>query len=653
VLAYAAMADPVFFRDLAYVFVAALLGAGLAWMVRQPLIIGYVLGGILIGPFTPGPAVADLHTFELFAEIGIVLLMFSIGIEFSLRDLLRVRWVALVGGPLGILLTVALALGAGSVLGWPVLESTVIGFVVSVASTMVLARLLIDRGEMRATHGRIMIGISLVEDLAVVVLMVLIPALGTIDRGRLIAIVLAVARAALILVPFGYLAARVIPPLMTRVARTRNDELFLVVVLAIGLGTAAVTQAAGLSLALGAFLAGLIINNSDYAHESLARLLPLRDLFVAFFFVTIGALIDPTVVLANLPLLAVMLALIVPGKFVVRTTVVWLFGYRPRTAALVGAGLAQIGEFSFVLVQAARQAGHVGDDVYSATLAAALLSLLVNAALVREAPRWLHAVGLETTRRMPSTVDDPSPPREKHVVLCGFGRVGSAVGEALDTFGIPYAVIERDPDVVVGLRARAVRCVFGDAAHPELLRWAGVDRAALVIVALPEIDRARLVVRAARSLHPGVPIIARAHGRAEGESLRVTGATEVIQPELEASATVIRHTLAAVGLSKELALGYLERFRDAMQSAAAPAAAAVRPLPEVREVVLRGGVLADQSLREGRIRERFGVTIVAISRTDGVVLNPAPDAILRAGDRVRAFGLPDQLAAFGVAATQG
>src|SRR5512132_2290663 len=162
--------DPVFFRDLAFVIVAALFGATLAWMLRQPLILGYVLGGILIGPFTPGPSVADLHTFEVFAEIGIVLLMFSVGIEFSLRDLLRVKWVALVGGPLGILLTVGLALGAGALLGWPVLQATTIGFVVSVASTMVLARLLIDRGELRSTHGRIMIGIALVEDLAVVVL---------------------------------------------------------------------------------------------------------------------------------------------------------------------------------------------------------------------------------------------------------------------------------------------------------------------------------------------------------------------------------------------------------------------------------------------------------------------------------------------------
>jgi CPA2 family monovalent cation:H+ antiporter-2 len=639
--------DPVFFRDLAFVVVAALFGATLAWMLRQPLILGYVLGGILIGPFTPGPSVADLHTFEVFAEIGIVLLMFSVGIEFSLRDLLRVKWVALVGGPLGILLTVGLALGAGALLGWPVLQATTIGFVVSVASTMVLARLLIDRGELRSTHGRIMIGIALVEDLAVVVLTVLLPALGAVEPDRLAAVAVAVGKSLLILVPFLYVAARVIPAVMTRVAKTRNDELFLVVVLAIGLGTAAVTQAVGLSVALGAFLAGLIINNSDYAHESLARLLPLRDIFVAFFFVTVGALIDPPLVLHNLPLLGVMLALIVVGKLAVRTAIVRLFGYSTATAALVGVGLAQIGEFSFVLVQVARQAGHVGDAVFATTLAAALLSILVNAVLVREAPRWLRAAGVRARHRPAAATPHA---RRDHVVLCGFGRVGSAVGEALDTFGIPYAVIERDPDIVTGLRARGVPCAFGDAAHRGLLAWAGVGHAALVIVALPEIDRARRVVKAARELQTGVPVFARAHGRAEGESLRLMGATEVIQPELEASATLIRHTLATVRLPKELTLAYLERFRDAMQTAGADPAIVAHPLPEVREVALGPGPLADQSLREARIRERFGVTVVAVSRNGSVVLNPPPDAILRSGDHVRVFGLPDQLAAFAAAA---
>jgi CPA2 family monovalent cation:H+ antiporter-2 len=394
--------EPLVFRDLAYVFAAAVLGGGLAWLARQPLILGYVLGGILVSPLTPGPSVSDLHTFELFAEIGVVLLMFSIGLEFSLRDLLQVRRVALLGAPIGILLSIGLGLAAGWALGWPPSQGLVVGILISVASTMVLARLLIDRGELNTRHGRVMIGITLVEDLAVVILIVLMPALAAPGAEGLGAVGLALLRAGAILVPFWLLASRVMPRVLTWVARTRSPELFLLVVLAIAIGTAALTQAAGLSLALGAFLAGLLVSESDYAHETLARVLSLRDAFVALFFVTLGALIDPRVALSNLPLLAVMIGLVLVGKLVLWTGVVALFGYSLWTSLLVGVGLTQIGEFSFILVQVARGAGHVGDDVYNATLAASLLTILINATLVRLAPRWLGRRGEEDTAAAPA-----------------------------------------------------------------------------------------------------------------------------------------------------------------------------------------------------------------------------------------------------------
>src|SRR5438876_1195524 len=505
--------DPNFFRDLAWVIVAAVAGGALAWLARQPLILGYVVGGILVGRFTPGPTVSDTHTFELFAEIGVVLLMFSVGIEFSLRDLLRVRWVALLGGPLGIVLTAALGAGARVVLGWPPGQGLVIGLVISVASTMVLVRLLMDRGELHTRHGRVMIGISLVEDLAVVALTVLLPALGAGVTERPIAVAIAFGKAALVLVPALFLAARVVPALMRRVARTQNDELFLLVVLAIGLGTGALTQVA-------------------------------------------------------------------------------------------------------------RGAGLVGDDVYNATLAASLFSILFNALLVRHVPGWLDALW-HFRARGPSVAEAT---RSGGVVLCGFGRVGSEIGEALETFEVPYTVIERDPDICAQLRARGVPCVFGDAAHRALLARAGVARAPLVIVALPEIERARLAVAAVRALRPDVPLLARAHGRAEAEALRAKGATEIIQPELEASATLIRHALAALGLPKDRTIAYLERYRSAMERADAGGVAAVA-LPEVHELALGAGGITDRSLRDARIRERFGVTVVAIRRADGLVLNPPPDTM--------------------------
>jgi CPA2 family monovalent cation:H+ antiporter-2 len=640
------VADPVFFRDLAYVFIAAVLGAVLARLAHQPLILGYVVAGMFVSPLTPGPAVSDLHTFELFAEIGVVLLMFSIGIEFSLRDLLRVKWVAIVGGPLGILLSVALGLGVGGLLGWTVIQGIVVGMVVSVASTMVLARLLLDRGELHTRHGRVMIGITLVEDLAVVVLIVLVPRLGALDAERLISIGGALGLGIAILVPFFYLAAKVVPPVLAHVARMRSQEVFLLVALAIALGTAALTQAVGLSLALGAFLAGLLISESDYAHEALARLLPLRDVFVALFFVTVGALINPGAVVENPSLLGVIVALVILGKLVIWTGVVALFGQPLWTAVLVGVGLTQIGEFSFILIRVARGAGHVSDDVYNAVLAASLLTILGNAFLVRSVPGWVKKLRLPREGVSP-LADTDARGLGRHVVVCGFGRVGSEVAEGLEAFRVPYVAIDADPDVVRNVRRRGVRCLFGDATSDHILETASVDQAAMIIVAVPEIESAHLAVQRVKARNPAVPILARAHDAAGRERLITAGATEVIQPEVEAGATLIRHTLRRLALPRDEVLAYLERFRVAMEDAPAGPATG-EALPEVADIVLgASSPITDQSLRDARVRERFGVTIITVIRADGdVQSHPAAETILRPGDRVRVFGLPAQIDAF-------
>jgi CPA2 family monovalent cation:H+ antiporter-2 len=637
------VADPVVFRDLAYVFVAAVLGAILARLARQPLILGYVAAGVLISPLTPGPAVSDLHTFEIFAEIGVVLLMFSIGTEFSLRDLLHVKWIAILGGPLGILLSVGLGVAVAPLIGWTPLEGAVVGMVVSVASTMVLARLLLDRGELHTRHGRIMIGITLVEDLAVVVLIVILPRLGALDASRLLAIAGALGTGIAILVPFFYLAAKVVPPVLTYVARMQSQEVFLMVALAIALGTAALTHAVGLSLALGAFLAGLLISASDYAHETLARLLSLRDAFVAMFFVTIGALINPGAVAQHLPLLAVIVGLVIVGKLVIWTGVVALFRQPFTTALLVGVGLTQIGEFSFILIQVARVAGHVGDEIYHAILAASLLTILVNALLVRYVPRWLDRTGGPGHR-------DAAPEGRAvagHVVVCGFGRVGSQVAAALETFQTPYVAIDADPDTVRTVRRRGVRCLFGDASNEHLLDTANVDRASLVVVAVPPVERAYLAVRYVRSRNAQVPILARAHTFADRDRLTSAGATEVIQPEVEAASTLIRHALRRLDLPRDRVLEYLERFRLAMDDAP-PGTPPGEALPQIADVLLlEAPRLTDQSLRDSRIRESFGVTVVALTRSNGdVVLHPPPETILRPRDTVRVFGRPDQIAAF-------
>jgi K+:H+ antiporter len=315
---------------------------------------------------------------------------------------------------------------------------------------------------------------------------------------------------------------------------------------------------------------------------------------------------------------------------------------------LAAVGLTQIGEFSFILVQAARGAGLVGADVYNATLATALVSILANAALVRFAPRWLSRMARD---RGLGAAETPRDGEGARVVLCGFGRIGSAVGEALETFGVRFVAIETDPDVVRALRARRVSCLYGDAAHPNLLEAADVGRARLVVLTLPEADHAQLAVARIRAINPGVPILARAHRRDAGEALRAAGATVVVEPEVEAAARFIQHALERLELPDRQLDVYLARFRDAM-TAGHPSRSKSEPgLPEVRELPLREGPLDGVTLRDAHIRERFGVTVVAIARDGGaVVANPPADAIVRAGDRLRVFGLPAQIDALAMAA---
>jgi len=381
--------NPLLFRDLAYIFIAATAGGLLAWRLNLPLILGFVVGGIVISPFTPGLQLSDVHTFHELAEAGVVFLMFSIGAEFSVPDLLRVKWVAAGGGALGITLSIGLAVLTAKLVGWSMIQGVVIGATVSVASTMVLARLLTDRGAMGTTYGRVMIGITLVEDLAVVLMTVVLPSFGSSDQDRFMKAAWTLGKAIILLVPLALVAMKLVPALLRRAKATKNAELQLLIAIAICLGTAALAHAIGFSVALGAFLAGLAISGSEDLREAHDQLMPVRDAFVALFFVSLGTLIEPEVVRHSLPLLGVMLLLILPGKFLIWTLVVKLFGYSTRNALAVAVGLTQIGELSFVIVQTAATAGMVREDVFNATLAASLISIFLNVFAVRGLLAWL------------------------------------------------------------------------------------------------------------------------------------------------------------------------------------------------------------------------------------------------------------------------
>jgi CPA2 family monovalent cation:H+ antiporter-2 len=376
--------DHVFiFRDIAMVFAGAFLAGALFWRLRQPLILGYVFAGLILSPLTPGPRVHDVHTFQVMAEVGVILLMFSVGIEFSIPELLRVKWVALIGAPLGISLSIGLGAGVGALLGWPLSQGIAVGSIISVASTMVLMSLLMDRGELGSPAGRIMVTLTLVEDLAVVILTVLLPGFSSSGGGDSLQVLWRIAKALLLLIPVVFAGWKIVPRLLAQAEKTCNDEISLLLALTICLVVAALTEAVGLSLALGAFVGGLLLGSSACAHKPAAKTLPIRDAFVALFFVTIGMLIDPRTWLSNWRLLIVMTTMVLVGKFAAWFAVVRLFGYPAQTALRVGVGLTQIGEFSFILAEVSRQSNLIGPDVYNATLAVSLITILANASLFK------------------------------------------------------------------------------------------------------------------------------------------------------------------------------------------------------------------------------------------------------------------------------
>jgi monovalent cation:H+ antiporter-2, CPA2 family len=384
------------YRDIAMVFACAFACGLVAWRLRQPILLGYVLAGLILSPLTPGIRVHDVRTFEIMAEIGVILLMFSIGIEFSIPELLKVKWVALLGAPFGILISVGLGVGVGALLGWPLLQGIAVGCIISVASTMVMMRLLMERGELLSESGRVMITLTLVEDLAVVILTILLPGLNSAE-GNYSQVAWKIGRALLLLVPIAFAGWKIIPRLLARIEKTGNDEISLLLALTICLVVAAVTEMIGLSLALGAFVAGLLLGNSDFVHKLEKQTLPLRDAFVALFFVTIGMLIDPKTWLSSWQLVAVLAGLIIVGKFLVWSGIVRAFGYRWDTAKRVGIGLTQIGEFSFILAQVSLNAGLISREIYNATLVASLVTILANATFFKflkpalppkPAPHW-------------------------------------------------------------------------------------------------------------------------------------------------------------------------------------------------------------------------------------------------------------------------
>ncbi len=535
----------------------------LAVRLRLPPLVGYLLAGVAVGPFTPG-FVADAGLASQLAEIGVILLMFGVGLHFSPGDLLAVRGIAVPGAIGQILAATALGALVAHLWGWPWGSGIVFGISLSVASTVVLLRALEDRGELETGDGRIAVGWLIVEDLVTVLVLVLLPALsvplggtaaaaGHGGPGLAAAIAWTLVKVAAFVGLMLVVGRRAVPWLLERVARTGSRELFTLAVLATALGIAVGASALfGVSFALGAFFAGMVISESDLSTKAASDALPLQDAFAVLFFVAVGMLFDPTILVRQpLRVVAVMLIVMV-GKSIAAGVIVLLFRYPLRTALTISASLAQIGEFSFILAALGMSLGLLPPEAQSLIVAGALLSITLNPLVFRTIEpidRWLRSHPRFARRLEPAAVLAEAPEGldadhlRGHAVLVGFGRVGGRVGMALSGRGIPFTVIEHDRDAAASLRRRSIPVVYGDAARPGVLEHAGLRHARLLVVTAPDPFQARAVIDLSRRINPGIDIVVRTHSDGEREYLEGKNVGKAVMGEHELGEAMARYAL--------------------------------------------------------------------------------------------------------------
>jgi len=553
--------------SMAIVLGVALIGGMAVRLLKLPVILGYLLSGIVIGPFGLR-LIQDVDEVETMATIGVVLLMFALGLEFSLKTLRRVGRIALMGGTAQIAATVALGVMMGWLLGWSIREAVLFGMFISLSSTIIVLKTLMDRGELGSPHGRVMIGILLVQDLSVVPMMVILPSLEESGMALLGALGWAVLKAIAFLAVIFVLGFWVFPMFMRRVAGVGSRELFLLTVICVGLGAAYGAYQAGLSIALGAFVAGLLVSESDYAYQALADVRPLRDVFAVLFFVSLGMLIDPGFIAENPGEVAAVVAAIVVGKFLITSFVPLVFRYSAKTTLFVGSGMFQIGEFSFILAALALELELISNYLYSLTLTAALITMLLTPfAMNLVSGLYCRLVQSERGSKLLSSGLDPDPmdegkPLTNHVVICGYGRVSRNLGRVLERRKFSYLVIDIDPRVISSARERGIPCIYGDASNPEILAQAQLARARVLVVTFPDPIATRLAVENARRINSRLDVVARVHRDEDTESLKGLGVAELVRPELEAGLEIIRHTLHRFGLTTQEILYIINTLRE-------------------------------------------------------------------------------------------
>lgn len=641
-----------FLKTLVIIFGVSASVIFLLHKLRVPSIVGFLTAGVLLGPHGFG-LVRDIREVELLAEVGIILLLFTIGLEISLKNLKRIRSAVLGGGLSQVLLTLL----ATAAIAYPFLQrwntSLFAGFLVALSSTAIVMKMLFDRGEIDSPHGRLSIGILIFQDLCVVPLILLIPILSG-ASGSFIELLWTLLKSATIIFVVIFGARWLVPNILHQIVHTRSRELFVITIILLCLGTALFTSWLGLSLALGAFLAGLIISESEYAYQAISDILPFKDSFNGLFFVSIGMLMNLSFLRENVLLILIGVAIILLLKIFTGSFSVYLIGHPLRISLQAGIHLAQIGEFSFVLAMAGKSAGLISESHYQLFLSASVITMILTPFLFQASPSisaWVSSKKLlDRLDRMRKREEKEIlfPGKEDHVIIIGFGLNGKNLAEVLRETSIPYVVLDLNNETAREMRKRGEPIFYGDGTSPEILHKLGLASARMLVVVISDPASTRRIVRLARKENPKIYIIVRTRYTAEVEDLLQLGANEVIPEEFETSIEIFAKVLHRYQVPRNLLFDQIERIRSGSYEALRRVELPVKSLPEKCEIITdietetyligEQTPAAGHTIRDLKIRSRTGATVIAVRRDGEILPSPDPDFVFKTGDIVYLIG---------------
>lgn len=660
--------DLTLFTDIEIIFGLSILILLLFHKVRLSPVLGFLVTGIIAGPHVLG-IIREVEQVEVLSEIGIILLLFTIGVEMSIKELWDIKRFVLVGGGLQVVITTALVYYVSLYMGYSPNTALFLGFLVSLSSTAIVLKLFQEKGETYTTYGKISLGILIFQDIVIVPMILLTPILAGVpstsgDSGANFLL------KGLGIMLFVIVSARwVMPALLFRIAKTRNRELFLVTIIFTVFGTAWLTSKAGLSLALGAFLAGLIISESEYSHQAVGNMMPFKDVFISFFFVSIGMLMDVSFFLENITILLALAAMVIFVKSIAAGLVTFILGYPLRTTIITGMTLAQVGEFSFVLSSSGRSYGLLDENLYQAFLAVSIVTMAAtpfvmnfshglsrkilnntkNLILINGL--YAKSMGMHSTNMLPV---DKEEELHDHLIIVGYGFNGKTVSNAAKTAGIPYVIIETNPETVRNERKKGERIYYGDATHEVVLDSANIKSARVLVVGISDFIATRAITDVARRMNPKIYIIARTRYMSEIRILSQLGADEVIPEEYETSVEIFSRLLKKYLVPEEDIYSFTREIRANGYSMLRKHSIETKkdtfslkddlPGLDVTSFKIKeGSLIHGSTLKDVDLRNIHGATVLAIRRGEQIIENPAGDTHLLSGDMLIVLGKPEKL----------